>query len=65
MGAVDVIAALLPSVGVGLLFWFVIRAVLGADRRERAAMAELDRQDAERERQDAERAGSAAPERNP
>ena len=40
------IAALTPPIGVGLLFWFVMRAVLGADRRERAAMAELDRRDA-------------------
>ena len=39
------IAALTPPIGVGLLFWFVMRAVLGADRRERAAMAELDRRD--------------------
>ena len=42
----DVIAALTPPIGVGLLFWFVMRAVLGADRRERAAMAELDRREA-------------------
>ena len=29
--------ALVPSIGVGLLFWFVIRALLRADRREREA----------------------------
>lgn len=29
--------ALVPSIGVGLLFWFVIRAILRADRREREA----------------------------
>ncbi len=59
----DVIAALTPSVGVGLLFWFVMRAVLGADRRERAAMAELDREDAERARADAARTpGNKGPE---
>ena len=36
--------ALLPSIGVGLLFWFVIRAMLRADRREREAdkQAEAD-----------------------
>ena len=27
--------ALLPSIGVGLLFWFVIRAIMRADRGER------------------------------
>ena len=55
------IAALLPSVGVGLLFWFVMRAVLGADRRERAAMAELDRQDAELAAERARREAAAPP----
>lgn len=29
--------ALVPSIGVGLLFWFAIRAILSADRREREA----------------------------
>ncbi|HEX7351209.1 hypothetical protein [Brachybacterium sp.] len=29
--------ALLPSIGVGLLFWFAIRAIMRADRREREA----------------------------
>ncbi|MFC0674077.1 hypothetical protein [Brachybacterium hainanense] len=35
--------ALLPSIGVGLLFWFVIRAILRADRREREAERQADR----------------------
>ena len=39
----DVVAALVPSVGVGLLFWFAMRAIIGADRRERAAIARLER----------------------
>lgn len=30
-------ASLLPPIGVGLLFWFAIRAILRADRREREA----------------------------
>lgn len=34
--------ALLPPVGVGVIFWLVIRWILQADRRERAAQAELD-----------------------
>lgn len=32
-----VVAALLPTVGVGFLFYVVIRAMLEADRRERLA----------------------------
>ncbi|WP_058234389.1 hypothetical protein [Devriesea agamarum] len=31
------LGALVPSIGVGLLFWFVIRALLRADRRQREA----------------------------
>jgi hypothetical protein len=38
-----VIAGLIPSVGVGLLFWFAMRKIVRADRNERAA---LDREDA-------------------
>lgn len=36
------VAALLPPVGVGLIFWVVMRAIVQADRRERAAMARLE-----------------------
>jgi hypothetical protein len=36
------LAALLPSIGVGLLFWFAIRAVVNADRTERQALARMD-----------------------
>jgi hypothetical protein len=36
------LAALLPSIGVGLLFWFAIRALVNADRTEREAMARMD-----------------------
>lgn len=44
------LAALAPSVGVGLLFWFVLRAIIQADRRERAAIARLDaRESAEKD----------------
>lgn len=37
-----VIAALVPSLGVGLLFWFAMRAIIRADRAERAAIARMD-----------------------
>ncbi|WP_448631250.1 hypothetical protein [Cellulomonas soli] len=36
------LAAVLPSIGVGLLFWYVMRAVVNADRTERAALARMD-----------------------
>ena len=42
-GFLVAVGALIPSVGVGLLFWFVMRAVVRADGRERAALAALDR----------------------
>lgn len=36
-----VLAALLPSIGVGLIFWLAIRAMLNADAKERRVEAEL------------------------
>jgi hypothetical protein len=36
------LAAIIPSVGVGLLFWFAIRALVNADRTERQALARMD-----------------------
>ncbi|MBE1514807.1 hypothetical protein [Nesterenkonia halotolerans] len=36
---------LVPSVGVGLVFWFAMRAIFRADRNERAAEAQV-REDA-------------------
>ena len=38
----EVLAALIPSAGVGFLFYLAIKAIIGADRKERAAMAALD-----------------------
>lgn len=34
--------SLLPSIGVGLLFWFVMRAILRSDRREREVQRQAD-----------------------
>ena len=45
----EALAALVPSIGVGLLFWFVVRAMVAGDRRERAAMAALDAAERRRE----------------
>ncbi len=36
-----VLAALAPSIGVGVLFWLAIRALLNADAQERRVEAEL------------------------
>jgi hypothetical protein len=36
------LAALVPSIGVGLLFWYVMRAVVNADRAERRALAQME-----------------------
>lgn len=40
--------ALLPSIGVGLLFWFVISSLLRADRREREAERQAEQELLER-----------------
>ena len=37
-----VLAALLPSIGVGLIFWFSMRAIINADRSERQAIARME-----------------------
>lgn len=37
------LGSLVPSIGVGLLFWFAIRAMLRADRREREAERAAER----------------------
>lgn len=39
------VGALVPSVGIGLIFWYVLRVVIQADRRERNALAELDEEE--------------------
>ena len=36
------VAALIPSIGVGFLFYLAIRALVNADRTERAALARMD-----------------------
>lgn len=38
------VAGLVPSIGVALLFWYAMRAVVRADRNERAALAEIEAQ---------------------
>ena len=35
-----VLAGIIPSIVVGLIFWWVMRGVLRADRNERLALAE-------------------------
>lgn len=40
-----ILAGIIPSIGVGLLFWMAMRAVVRADRNERAALAELETDD--------------------
>jgi hypothetical protein len=36
--------AIVPTIAVSLLFWFVMRAILHADRTERAAQAKYEAQ---------------------
>ncbi|WP_084039237.1 hypothetical protein [Demequina sp. NBRC 110053] len=43
---------LIPSIAVGVIFWLAMRAVVRADRNERAALAAIEEADA--------RAGSSA-----
>ena len=41
-------AALTPPIGVGILFTIAIRALMNADRNERAAMARMEAEEASR-----------------
>jgi hypothetical protein len=40
------IAALIPSAGVGFLFWLVIKNMIEGDRKERLAHSQFDREQA-------------------
>jgi hypothetical protein len=44
-GIRTIIVGLVPSIGLALLFWYVMRAIIRADRNERAAEAKLDATD--------------------
>ncbi len=41
-----VAVGIIPSIGVGLVFWLAMRAVVRADRSERQALARIDEQHA-------------------
>lgn len=40
----EYVAVLLPSIAVGLIFYFVMRSIFNADRTEREAMTRADEQ---------------------
>lgn len=61
----EVLAALAPSLFVGLLFWWVIRLMLNGDRREREALAKLDAQETQRPGPSQHRAPEPEPEPQP
>ncbi|GAA2517168.1 hypothetical protein [Rarobacter incanus] len=46
--AMAIFSTVAPSIGVGAIFFFVIRAVMRADRREREYLRELDRLEEEK-----------------
>ena len=48
------LAALVPSIGVGFLFYLAIRALVNADRNERAALARMDAEELRAARKAAE-----------
>ncbi len=40
----EYIAVILPSLGVGVLFYFAMKAIFNADRSEREALAQAERE---------------------
>jgi len=48
MGGIGgVLTAVIPSIGVGVLFWFAMRAIVNADRSERQALARMEQEERE------------------
>ena len=56
------IAALIPSAGIGLLFWLVIKNMLEGDRKERLAHSQWDRAQHETFERAPENPGENSPE---
>jgi len=54
-----IIFAFTPTIVVGLIFWYVMRAILRADRTERSAYTKIEAE--ERARFTAERAAAGLP----
>jgi hypothetical protein len=51
----NVIFSVVPTIGVGLIFWFVMRAIIRADRTERKVYARIEAEErAKRERERAD-----------
>ncbi|MDQ0278388.1 threonine/homoserine/homoserine lactone efflux protein [Arthrobacter silviterrae] len=40
----DYVAVIVPSLGVGVLFYFAMKAIFNADRSERDALAQAERE---------------------
>ncbi|MHA7140043.1 MULTISPECIES: hypothetical protein [unclassified Arthrobacter] len=43
----EYVAVLLPSIGVGAIFYFVMRSIFNADRAEREAMSQAEERQAQ------------------
>ncbi|MGC4174424.1 hypothetical protein [Demequina sp.] len=56
-----ILMSVLPSVGLALIFWYVMRAVIRADRRERAELAKIDAEEARRAAAESAENGSNSP----
>ncbi len=56
----NAIFSVVPTIALGLVFWFVLRAIVRADRTERRVYAELEAEERAR-RAAAGNAGSANP----
>ena len=56
----NILYSLAPTVLIGVIFWFVMRAIIKADSNERKAYASIEAK--ERKRFEAERASSASAE---
>ena len=58
------VIALVPSVGVGILFWIVIKNMIEGDRKERLAHSQWDREHEKEQSREKATDNSTAPPEN-
>lgn len=64
MNLYSILMSVIPSIALLILFWYIMRGIIRADRREREALAALDREEAEKARRALKAHGDASNEDN-
>lgn len=59
----NAVFSVVPTIVIGLIFWFLMRAIIRIDRTERSSWADIERE--ERAKLEAERAAATGEQRGP